>query len=112
MTGDGEIWTEIEWVELAPAERAETAPEETRAVPYVVRARGFAVRPELGKQVEIRTVTGRPLHGRVTDVYPGYHHTFGRPLAAWIIMRDQIRASLSQRNRDAAATVRDSAEAP
>lgn len=91
-TGDySEVWTEVERLILRSAERASTCPRDTRAKPYLVRIRGMAVRPVVGDQVEIRTVTDRHLVGRVRELEPGYEHTFGHPLPEWVRMRDHIR---------------------
>jgi 2-amino-4-ketopentanoate thiolase alpha subunit len=93
-SADGPEWVEIEWTVLEPADRAATCPPDTRAVPYVARARGMAVDPVPGADAEIVTTTGRLVRGRIRDVSPGYDHSFGRPLPEWIRMRDSIRAAL------------------
>jgi hypothetical protein len=84
-------WTEIEWTVLEPDERGAGVPAETRATPYLARCRGMATGPEVGQEVEIRTATGRQLRGRVRELLPGYHHTFGSPLPEWIAMRNAIQ---------------------
>lgn len=96
MTRNGEddgslVWTEIEWTVLDPAHRAENAPADTRAMPYLAKARGTAVAPVVGQVAEIRTVTGRRLRGVVTAVNAGHGHGFGVPLPAWVRMQDSIR---------------------
>lgn len=98
MTGDesSAAWTEIEWTVLDPAERAENAPADTRGVPYLARARGLASDPVVGKEAEIRTVTGRVLRGTVSAVGAGHGHGFGSPLPAWVHLKERIRSLLRE----------------
>lgn len=94
-TGWDRTWVEIEWTILEPRERAENIPEDTAALPYVGRARGLvAGAPRVGDQAEIVTQAGRVLRGVVVDEAPGYTHSFGHVLPAWVQMRDSIRAGL------------------
>ena len=71
-------WVEIEAVLLAPQERADNLPEDTRATPYVLRLSGFlAADAELGQQVSVRCLIGRAHRGTLRLVNPGYDHSFG-----------------------------------
>lgn len=71
-------WVEIEQVVLAPQDRAPTLPEDTRQVPYMLRASGFLLDDaELGQSVRIRTRIGRDLEGTLREANPGYSHSFG-----------------------------------
>jgi hypothetical protein len=71
-------WVEIERVVLEPAERAPTLPEDTRQVPYLLRASGFLLDDaELGDEAHVRTLIGRELTGKLTTVNPSYSHSFG-----------------------------------
>jgi hypothetical protein len=100
MTNDDEpVLAEIEWVVLQPGKRAAPAPADTRAVPYLARARGLATHPVLGEEAEISTPTGRRLRGTVLTTYPGYEHSFGRPSPAWVRMQTQIRSLARERYR-------------
>ena len=52
-------WVEIHSVVLAPEERADHLPEDTRRVPLEMRVKGFLVAAAaLGERVEIVTVAG------------------------------------------------------
>lgn len=88
-------WAEVQWTVLDAPERSTNLPAETRATPYVARVRGSAVEPRRGAEVEVTTVAGRRLRGVVTDLDPGYLHSFGRPLPEWVHMRDAIRRLLN-----------------
>jgi len=74
-------WVEIEQVILQPEERAQSLPEDTRKVPYVLRVSGFLVKDtELGENTTVRTIIGRELSGRLTTINPGYTHSFGKTI--------------------------------
>jgi hypothetical protein len=90
-------WVEVEWVVLTADERADGLPADTARLPYTARARGLTRDARLGATATITTVTGRQLQGTVVDLRPGYDHTFGRPLPAWIAMRDAVRESATAR---------------
>jgi len=68
-------------VVLGPADRPETLPPSTRAVPYQCWIKGLLVddRASLGDQVTIETFIGRRLSGELYAVSPTYDHGFGRP---------------------------------
>jgi hypothetical protein len=74
-----ETWVEIEKIILAPEDRAPSVPEDTKRVPYVMRASGFLqADSELGQIVKIRTMIGRELEGKLITVNPSYSHSFGK----------------------------------
>ena len=73
-------WVEIEVVLLDPADRASNLPEDTAAQPLRMWVKGYArLGAALGDEVEVETMTGRVVRGRLSDINPGYTHTFGRP---------------------------------
>ena len=73
-------WVEIENVLLEPADRSANLPEDTAAQPLRMWVKGFArTQAALGDEIEIETMTGRTVTGRLSEVNPGYTHTFGRP---------------------------------
>ena len=84
-------WVEVEWVVAQPAERRADLPEDTRQVGYMARTRGIAVDPAIGEIAEILSPTGRRQVGSVVSIRPGYTHTFGAPVEAWVQMREAIR---------------------
>ena len=74
-------WVQIEKTLLEPSERAPQIPEETRKTPLIMRTRGFLKRnASLGDVVEIETVVGRTLSGKLVAVNPPYEHGFGAPV--------------------------------
>jgi len=73
-------WVEIESVLLDPADRSSNLPEDTAAQPLRMWVKGFArAASAVGDEVEVETMTGRTVTGRLSDINPGYTHTFGRP---------------------------------
>ena len=71
-------WVEIEQTVLEPGERAPGIPDDTRAVPLLLRVSGFLVEPvEVGGPASVRTIIGRTLSGTLRTVNPGYSHSFG-----------------------------------
>lgn len=75
-------WVEVERVLLEPSERAANLPAETAEKPLMVWVKGFALADAaVGEAVEVETMTGRRVTGALSEVNPGYFHTFGRPPA-------------------------------
>ena len=72
-------WVEIQRVVLSPEERAPHIPDETRAVPYMLRVSGFLDEADakLGDEVGVVTLAGRKLRGRLITLNPSYRHSFG-----------------------------------
>ena len=71
-------WVEIESIVLKPEERAPGLPEDTAATPYVLRLSGFLEKDaEVGEEVSVKSLIGRPHRGVLRLVNPGYDHGFG-----------------------------------
>jgi hypothetical protein len=104
-------WVEVRYVLLEPADRATNLPADTAAQPLLVWVKGFArAAGALGDAVEIDTTTGRSVSGVLTDVNPGYSHTFGRPAPELTHVGRDLRARLAAyRTGDASAPGSDKA---
>ncbi len=88
-------WVEIGFTVLEPAQRTARLPEDTTRVPYEARVRGFAVGAcRLGDEVEVKTLTGRRVRGRVVALDPCFAHDFGRPVLELIEAGLEARALL------------------
>lgn len=71
-------WVEIEQVVLQPAQRSASLPEDTKKVPYILRVSGFLMMDaELGQQVQVTTLIGRVISGKLKVINPSYRHGFG-----------------------------------
>jgi 2-amino-4-ketopentanoate thiolase alpha subunit len=88
-------WVEVERVLLEPADRSSNLPAETAEQPLLVWVKGFArSAASLGDELEVETMTGRIVNGRLTDINPGYTHTFGRPTPELTHVGRDLRARL------------------
>lgn len=89
-------WVEVERVLLEPADRAANLPGDTAAQPLRVWVKGFArgdAQP--GDTLTVETMTGREVTGVLTDVNPGYTHTFGRPASELTRVGRDLRARVA-----------------
>lgn len=90
-------WVEVRYVLLEPAERAANLPPETAAQQLLVWVKGFARdSAEAGGKLTVETMTGRVVTGVLTDVNPGYDHTFGRPTPELTHVGRDLRARLAE----------------
>jgi hypothetical protein len=85
-------WVEVSYTLLKPADRSTNLPEETASKPLVAWVKGFALAgAAMGEELTVRTLTGREVSGVLTDVLPGYTHTFGRPPAQIVHIGRDLR---------------------
>ena len=90
-------WVEVEAVLLEPAERASGLPPETADKPLMMWVKGFALAAAaLGDDLDVETMTGRTVSGRLSAVNPGYEHTFGRPSPELVGVGRDLRARLQE----------------
>lgn len=100
-TGD---WVEVAYVLLEPLDRSVALPPETASQPLRVWVKGFArAEAAIGEALEIETMTGRVVSGRLTDIDPGYTHTFGRPAPGLTRVGADVRARVAAYRAAAAA---------
>ncbi len=86
---------EIHRIVLPAGQRAPQVPEDTSHVPLEMRVKGFLLEPAgIGDEAEIVTPVGRRLRGQLSEVNPGYEHSFGRPVPALSSVGDELRAIL------------------
>lgn len=98
-------WVEVRYVLLEPADRAANLPADTAAQPLLVWIKGFARKAAtVGEELAIETTTGRIVTGVLTDVNPGYSHTFGRPAPELTHVGRDLRARLAAHRASDAAT--------
>ena len=90
-------WVEIHEIILEPGARAPQVPEDTKEVPLELKARGFLIRDAcLGDRAEIRTLSGRILSGVLSEVNPGYSHSFGRPIQELVQIGYELKRLLAE----------------
>ena len=93
-------WVQIERIVLPTQERSPHIPEETAACPLVLWVKGFLVNEaHLGDTVEIETIIGRKLSGKLLEVNPLYEHNFGRPIPELLEVREEFRKISSKGDR-------------
>jgi hypothetical protein len=84
-------WVEVSYVLLEPADRSVNLPPE-----LVVWVKGFARSAASGgEELAVETMTGRVVTGVLTDVNPGYAHTFGRPTPELTHVGADLRARVA-----------------
>ncbi len=85
-------WVQIEAEVLPSAQRSAAVPDDTRALPLLMRVKGFAQKEAtIGQEMAITTVIGREITGRLVAIDPPDVHGFGRPIP------ELIRAGLNAR---------------
>jgi 2-amino-4-ketopentanoate thiolase alpha subunit len=89
-------WVQVYQVVLPAGERAPQIPAETQAVPLELWVKGFLLtdRASLGDDVEITTLAGRRISGRMVAIDPTYGHDFGRPVPELLAVGPELRALL------------------
>lgn len=89
-------WVQVYQVVLPAGERAPQVPPETQAVPLEMWVKGFLVadRASLGDEVDVETLAGRRLRGRLVAIDPAYDHGFGRPVPELLAVGPEVRALL------------------
>jgi hypothetical protein len=88
-------WVQIHRIVLREGQRAPQVPVETQQVPLEMRVKGFLAEPAtLGKEAQIVTQAGRRLRGILTDVNPGYTHSFGSPIHELLTIGREVRTIL------------------
>lgn len=89
-------WVEVRYTLLEPADRSTNLPADTAAQPLLVWVKGFAAADaKMGDELTVETMTGRTVKGVLTDVNPGYTHTFGRPAPELTHVGADLRARLA-----------------
>ncbi|MEW9095747.1 MAG: 2-amino-4-oxopentanoate thiolase subunit OrtA [Clostridiaceae bacterium] len=90
-------WVEIEEIVLRPEDRAENIPKETRRTPLKCWIRGNCLNDcGIGEEVEVETIVGRVVKGKVVEVEPGYYHSFGRYVKEVEYIGKQARKLIEQ----------------
>jgi 2-amino-4-ketopentanoate thiolase alpha subunit len=90
-------WVEIEQVALPAGERAPNVPNDTAAVDFVARIRGFLLADAaLGAHATVRTLIGRIIEGRLAAVNPRNPATFGDPVPQLLRLGAEARMRLDQ----------------
>jgi 2-amino-4-ketopentanoate thiolase alpha subunit len=88
-------WVEIRQIVLHAGERATNVPADTAVVDFVARIRGFLLADApMHADATVRTLTGREVTGRLTDVNPRNPADFGDPVPELLRLGAEARRSL------------------
>jgi len=89
-------WVEVESILLEPADRSKNLPPDTAAQPLRMWVKGFAQADAVvGEELTVQTVTGRIVGGALSEINPGYFHTFGKPIPELVHVGTDLRERLA-----------------
>ncbi|SHH28768.1 2-amino-4-oxopentanoate thiolase subunit OrtA [Thermosipho atlanticus] len=93
-------WVQIQKTLLKPEERTASLPNDTKKVPLEMRVKGFLINEtaKLGEEVEIETLIGRRIKGKLVAINPKYEHDFGEPVPELITIGIELRKILEGDN--------------
>ncbi len=95
-------WVQIEKIILQVGERAPQVPEDTKALPLVSRVKGFALQERaIGEVLEVETVIGRRVSGRLVAIDPCYDHDFGGVIPELLAVGGEALQLLRKRRTNA-----------
>jgi hypothetical protein len=98
---DAGTWVELHRIVLSSDERSPHLPDDTRQLPLEMRVKGFLIdAAAIGEEAQIKTVTGRHLHGTLAAANPAYTHSFGPPIAELATIGAEARAILGKEGGD------------
>lgn len=91
-------WVQIHQIVLKAEERTARIPEDTKACPVELWVKGFIDRDgNIGDTVEITTLTGRKVKGKLVEVNPKYHYGFGEEFVPEVLKIGlQLRSILKE----------------
>lgn len=72
-------WVTVYNIVLNPEDRAPQVPDDTKKVPLETWVKGFLCEDaNLNDIVNITTITGRHVEGKLVDINPYYKHDYGK----------------------------------
>ena len=78
MKGKKGDFVRIYNIVLSADERAPHLPEDTKKVPLEMWDKGFLQKDAtIGEEVEVITITGRKIKGKLVELNPVYRHNYG-----------------------------------
>jgi hypothetical protein len=91
-------WVEVQQVVLTAGHRAPNVPDDTAAVDFVARIRGFLqADAAMGDETTVRTLAGRSVTGRLIAVNPRNPADFGNPVPELLRLGEAAREALDGR---------------
>ncbi len=88
---------QVHFVILPAGGRAAEVPVDTAGVPLEAWLKGWAQEDAApGEELAVETVTGRIVKGVLTEVDPGYEHTYGPSVPELAPIGKELRAMLKE----------------
>jgi 2-amino-4-ketopentanoate thiolase alpha subunit len=93
MTAKKGDWIRIHSILMKAGDRAPGIPEDTAKVPYELWDKGFLLsdKAKIGDAVEIETITGRKITGKLLETNPSYDHDFGEFIPEILMIDKQLK---------------------
>ncbi len=91
-------WVRIHKIILASDKRAPQIPEDTKKVPLEMWDKGFLLNDFAveGDEIEIETIIGRKLKGRMIEVNPQFNHSWGSFIPEILHIGKQVKSILAE----------------
>ena len=98
MTAKKGDWVRMYNVVLKPEERAESLPEDTKKVPLEMWDKGFLLDKdaEIGDMVEVETVIGRKITGKLVEIAPNFDINFGKGVTETMYIGRQLKELIGE----------------
>nr|WP_273039763.1 2-amino-4-oxopentanoate thiolase subunit OrtA [Tepidanaerobacter syntrophicus] len=85
-------WVQIHKTILKPEDRSPNLPEDTKREPLEMWQKGFLTQnAHIGEIVEIETIIGRRVKGKLVKINPPYSHNFGKPIPELLSIGKELR---------------------
>lgn len=90
-------WVRIYKVILTSDQRAPQVPEDTKKVPLEMWDKGFLLDDfaSIGTEVEVETIIGRTLRGKMIEINPQFDHGWGKCIPEILHIGRQVKEILS-----------------
>jgi len=98
MTAKKGDWVRIYKIVMPAGERAPQVPDDTAKVPFEMWQKGFLLneKAEIGSIVEIETVIGRKVSGKLIEINPYFTHSFGKCIPEILKIDQQLRVLMRE----------------
>lgn len=88
-------WVKIHSIVFTADERAPQVPEDTQKVPLEMWVKGYIQQDaSIGDEVEVKTMTGRLVNGKLLEINPTYRHSYGEHIPELLEIGTQLRKIL------------------
>lgn len=89
-------WVRIHKVILSAEERAPQVPDDTKRVPLEMWDKGFLLNESatIGDEVEVETIIGRTLKGKMIEINPQFDHAWGTCIPEILHIGRQVKGIL------------------